>query len=888
MARDEPASLVGRQLGAYRVLSRIAAGGMGEVFLARDERLGRDVALKTLPVSSLDDEERVARFEREARLLATLNHPHIAAIYGFVEDGPLHALVLELVDGPTLSERLAAGPLPMKTALTIARDIASALEAAHEKGIVHRDLKPANIKLTTDGAPKVLDFGIAKMTADAAAAGDRQTVAATELHTREGAVLGTAGYMSPEQVRGHAVDRRTDLWAFGCVLFEMLTARAAFGRDTRADIAAAVLEREPDWRLLPATTPPAVRRLLQRCLQKDPKQRLRDAGDARLDIEEALAAPAAATDRPHTIAQVKPLTWAALGLVVLASVTAVVWVVWTTRADDAASLVTRATLTLPAAHSLDTNDRADPLAVAPDGRRIAYAASTRGGPVQLYVRTLDAFEPRALAGTEGANHPFFSPDGQSLAFVADGKLKRISLAGGAPVPLCDVPPLTFGGTWGPDGTIIFDAGLSGLLRIASTGGTPEKVRTSDPAMDNRNLRAPRFLPGGRALVLSAVLDTGLTLAALSLDTGKWHLLGRGDQPMYVAPGYLVFHAVDVREGEIHAVEFDIDTLTTRGEPFAVLEGTFRARSGGAAYFAAAESGTAIFAPGGLAHTLVRVDRNGRRTPLSEDRRGFRFPHVSPDGRQVAVTIDPRPSQIWIYDLERQSRRRISGDGHSIGSAWTPDGQRIAYFSRGDMHWRASDASSAEERLLDRPRSQYAGAWSPDGRLLLFTDDHELTRGDIWGLPLGGQPTPYVVGPAIQNNPKLSADGRWLAYTSNESGRQEVHVRPFPNVKDGDWVISADGGHTPAWSRSGGELFYMTGNTVMSVAIDTRGRRFVARRPAALFSGPFDTTQANDFDVAPDGNSFVMVEADPDQRPTRLHVIVNWATELARMAAARRP
>jgi Tol biopolymer transport system component len=881
---DRPApSLVGRELGPYRVLSRIAAGGMGEVFLARDEKLGRDVAIKTLPATFLHDADRLARFEREARVLASLNHPHIAAIYGFLEQESVRALVLELVAGPTVAERLRGGALPLGTALTIARQIAAALEAAHERGIVHRDLKPANIKLTADGAVKVLDFGIAKMIApDPADGEDAETAAPIAGATRAGAMIGTPGYMSPEQLRGQSVDRRTDIWAFGCVLFEMLTGRSAFGGGSDSDAIAAVLEREPDWAQLPESTPATVHRLLRRCLQKDPKERLRDAGDVRIAIEDALVESPV---RLRTAVQrTRPALIVAAALLIVAIVGIWLWRRGATATNDDAAAVTRATVSLPALQELDTGDGAYPLAIAPDGRCVVYGASVRGGPVHLYVRDLGAFEPRLLAGTPGAQHPFFSPDGHAVGFFADGKLKRVALAGGSPVPVCDVPPLADHGAWSVDGSIVFDPGASGLLGVPATGGVPQPVETGDAALQARDLGDPHFLPGGRTLLLTVLLDDGPRIAAVSLDTGRWHLLVRGRQPAFVPPAYLVFHADSVREGELHAVELDLEQLTLKGDAFAVLDSVFRAPAGGSAYFAIAGNGTLVFAPGGLAHALVRVDRGGRRVPLTEERRGFRFPRLSPDGQQVAITIDPRPSQLWMYDIGRSSRRPLSVNGHNIGGAWRPDGLRYAYYSKGDIYWRASDASDREERLLERDRNQYPSTWTPDGSRLLFTDDHAVTRSDIWALTPGGAATPYIVTPAREDNPRLSADGRWLAYTSDESGQPEVHVRPFPDVHRGKWVVSS-GGHSPVWARSGRELFYRNGNTLMRVPVDPRGMQLSAGPPEALFSGPFDSTQGSNVDVSPDGSYFVMVEADPDQRPTRLQLVLNWRDEIERAARA---
>jgi len=881
---------------------------MGEVYRARDTKLGRDVAIKILPRAFTTDPDRLARFEREARVLASLNHPNIGAIYG-VEEGPaagpaafdaaqagdaghhvgeqVRALVLELVEGETLADRVRRGPVPVREALAIAGQIADALDAAHERGIVHRDLKPANIKITPAGVVKVLDFGLAKGGAagmdEAGLASDSPTIGGT----REGTILGTAPYMSPEQARGQAVDKRTDIWAFGCVLYEMLTGHVAFGGATVSDTIATILEREPDCAALPGNVPQAVRGLLHRCLEKDAKRRLRDIGDARVELDDSRASDAVSTAPATRGTRRRTLSWlgAAAGL---AGVVAAVWA-FSTNAVDRSFPITRTTMTLPANRELDTVGGAAPLALSPDGRRLAYVAR-RDGRAELYLRELDAFEPKPMTGTEGAAYPFFSPDGQWVAFFADGKLKRASVLGGAPVPICDAPVVGRGGTWAPDGTIVFDPGDSGLMRVAATGGSPEPLTSQDASMDARNLSWPQFLPDGRALL--ATVGPGLfaeegqdALAVLTLDTGQWHMLGPGSQAQYLPSGHLVYHALGVREGELHVVGFDARQLALRGAPFSVLDSVFRARGGGAAYFAVAQSGALVYAPGGLAHTLVRVDRNGRRTPLSDDRRGFRLLRLSPDGRQLAVTIDPRPSQIWIYDIARGSRIPLATDGHNMSPAWTPDGKRVAYQSRGDIFWRTADASSAAERLLARDRPQYPASWSPDGRFLAFHDDHATNRTDIWILERDGDPRPLIATPASELNEKLSPDGRWIAFSSDESGRSEVYVRPFPNVDAGKWTVSTAGGHSPVWSPDGRELFYMSRAALMAVSVDIRGSSFVAGTPARLFDGPFDTTQNANYDIFPDGMTFVMVEADPDARPTRLQVIVNWSEELSQLASA---
>jgi Tol biopolymer transport system component len=892
-------SFLNSRIGPYQVLALLGAGGMGEVYRARDARLGRDVALKVLPPEFTANPDRVARFEREARALAALNHPHIAAIYGVEDVAPadesgaagFHALVLELVEGETLAERIRSSSsrgtsgIPVDDAIAIARQVADALDAAHEKGIVHRDLKPANIKILTDGVAKVLDFGLAKLVLpaeppDLSTADSTVTIAD---RTRDGLILGSAAYMSPEQARGQDIDKRTDIWAFGCVLFEMLTGRVAFAGPTMPDTIAAVLEREPDWGALPEATPFEVQQLLRRCLVKDRRQRLRDIGDARFELETARR-PATADHMampPITARRRWPVLAAAVGLVAVGAGAALVWT--RSQITHQSDPITRATIALPAGHALDTRGGAGPLALTPGGRHIAYVAD--GGRVpQLYIRSLDAFDPRPIAGTDGAQFPFFSPDGEWVAFFAERKLKRVAVRGGSPITVCDVPEVGHGATWAPDGTIFFDPGNTGLIQVAAGGGTPQKVTSKNEEIDSGNVSWPQILPNGRGLLATLGLPGGAdsVIAVLSFDSREWRRLGPGSQAQYLPSGHLLYHAAAVREGELHAVAFDQEALAVHGTPVSVIDTVFRAQSSGAAYFAAAQNGTLIFAPGGYARTLVRVDRNGRRTSLTDDRRGFRHPEISPNGRQVAVTIDPRPSQVWVYDLERRSGIPLSTIGHNLGPLWSPDGRRVTYSSDLDLFARAADASDSAERLLGREGAQYPTSWSSDGKVLLFDDGSAATpnRSDIWMLTREGARA-LIATPHEERAARLSPDGQWVAYHSDESGRFEVYVRPFPNVNDGKTAVSTAGGRRPVWSQDKDrrELFYAAGSSIMRATVTVRGAAFSAGAPELLFSGPFDLT-TTDFSVSPDGNHFFLIESDPNARPTQVQVIFNWSEELS--------
>jgi eukaryotic-like serine/threonine-protein kinase len=870
----------GTVIGPYEIRALVGAGGMGEVYRAHDGELGRDVAIKVLPTEVADDPSRLARLRREARILASLSHPNIAAIYGFADAPGVRGLVLELVEGPTLEERLQRGPLATAEAVGMARQICQALEAAHERDVIHRDLKPANIKVRPDGTVKVLDFGLAKALAREGEADLSQAPTMTAAETQSGTILGTAAFMSPEQARGRPLDRRADIWAFGCVLYQMLTARRAFEGDTVSDVLAAVLGRDPDWSRLPSDTPVGVRRLLRRCLAKDPQRRLRDFGDALIELDDAVAPEGDFASSGRVEGR------SGAGAVVVTAVVFALgagWLLgsWFGRGDEPPRPVTRLTLALPPDQQLDATDAAAPLALSADGLRLAYVATGEDARTRLYLRRLDAFETVPMRGTEGARYPFFSSDGEWVAYFADGKLKRASVRGGAPLTICDVPEIGRGGVWIPDGTIVFAAGNEGLVQVSARGGVPEPVTIEGWA--GRSMSWPALLPDGRNLLVSVDNGLGGTLAVLSLDTGRLRELGPGLQGRYLPTGHVLFHASHGREGELRVVRFDSDRQEFLGESVAVLDGVFRAANAGGVYFAVSHGGTLVFAPGDLTHSLVLVDRGGRRTRLTEDRRGFRFPRFSPDGRRVAVTIDPRPSEIWVYDLARGTGAPLATETHSLAPIWTPDGgSRVIYTAGGDLHWRAGDGSTPAERLLSRTGAQYPNSWTRDGRTLLFSEQRSGAPFSIWRLPLEGDPSPVMATDAHERFGALSHDGRWLAYESDETGRFEIYVRPYPAVETARWLISATGGHSPVWSPEDRELFYMNGAKLLAVPVAAEGSSFAAGAPVELFEGPFDVTQTRNFDVAPDGERFVMVEVDPYSRPTRLQVVTGWFEELRRL------
>ena len=793
---------------------------------------------------------RLARFQREAQVLASLNHPGIAAIYGIEEAEGTQALVLELVAGPTLADRIAHGPIPLDEALPIAKQIAEAVEAAHEAGVIHRDLKPANIKVREDGTVKVLDFGLAKGFARVGDVGDlSETTTVTHAATQAGVILGTAPYMSPEQVRGTQLDKRTDVWAFGCVLYEMLSGRRSFDAETMPDALARVLDREPDWEALPPSTPPRIAELVRRCLRKEPARRLRDLGDAAIEIDDTSsgAAPAQLGSRP-----VFPLRyWFAAGLLAVAGVGVALWaLVGSSPAIPLA--VSRVVLTLPPDQELVLTAGAYPLAVSPGGERLAYVAVS-GGQRRLVLRELDEFEVRMLAGTEGAQYPFFSPDGQWIGFFADGTLLKVDVTGGRPLSISEALPGR-GAGWAPDGHIYF-GGRPGLYRVAAEGGVPEQVTSNDPELDQRLHAWPHPLPDGSGLVSTVRTregpsDDAYDLAVLSFATGDWRVLRQGNQAQFIDGGYLAYHATN---GEVHVVPFDLDRQQLAGSPVSVLAGAYRAPASGGAYFAASRNGSLVYVPGGFDRSLVRVDRRGRDSPLTPETRGFRFPHISPDGRLVAMTIDPRPSEVWVLDAERGVLTKVADESHSLQSVWAPDARELVFSSNrsGDMElWVGAFDGTAQARLLlERPSAQYATSWSGVRQVLTF---HEQTRSagrDVWGLRLNEEPFPIVTTPADDEQARFSPDGNWIAYQSTETGVFEVYVQSFPEANRRQ-RISINGGTHPVWSRDGRELFFSNDGQLMSVPIGT-GPAFQVGTPRALFSWPHDLSQR--FDVFPDGH-----------------------------------
>jgi len=920
---DVNALLVGRRLGTFEVRSLLGRGGMGEVYRAHDTKLGRDVAIKVLPQAFTADASRVASLEREARVVASLNHPNIAAIHGLEESGGIRGLVLELVEGQTLAQKLngAAGSsspgLRLKESLTIARQIADALEAAHDKGITHRDLKPGNVKLTPDGVVKLLDFGIAKVVSGESPGRDFTQAQTVTDNTRAGLIAGTAAYMSPEQARGKSVDKRTDVWAFGCVLYEMLTGKMAFEGDTVSDTIAAILERDPDWSTLPPDTPRAVRRLVQRCLEKDPKQRLHDIGDARLEIEQIIQSPTDDVDADVALHQSK--AWrrrsqlAAAAATVLALSTAVlVWFALTrggTAGGDAR--VSRFTVDFPkdtvTAPTLDTA-----VAFSPDGSQLALTPWP-GSPV---VRRLDGLDSRPIEeGKPGVfrNSPVFSPDGTFLSWIewngivgANRPLFKASLAGGTPVKITEYDHFHTG-DWSADGWIYWtNTYPGGIVRVRDSGGPIEPVTELDVKNGERSHRFARLLPGGGALIYTVAFagigtydDARIDLFDLKTRQRKTLITG-GSAAVYSPSGHIVY----ARAGKLFAVPFDLGRREVTGAPMQVLDNVMMSQNTGAAHFAVSRRGDLAYVPGGVEggnRTLVWVDRSGKTENVPLDPASYLYPRLAPDGKTMAVEIEGPNHDFYFYDFARTVLSKVTSDGMSHNPVWSPDGKRLAFRSwlagGMTMWWMNADRSGTPERLDPKGARQNPVSFSPDGKFITFDQKDADTNDDAWIMPVsGGESRPIARSKAGEGSAKFSPDGRWIAYSSTESGKPEIYVQPFPGLGPKIQISNA-GGTDPVWRRMGGELYYRQGNKMMMVAVDTRGSELRASAPKMLFEGIYyegtgascemgGPTAAN-YDVTPDGQRFLMVrDNSAGIFGTRAIVVLNWTEELKARERAR--
>ena len=895
--------MIGQSIAHYRVTEKIGAGGMGEVYRATDTKLNREVALKVLPEQFAKDPDRMARFKREAQVLASLNHPNIAAIYGLEEDNGTHALVLELVEGPTLADRIQQGALPLDEALGIARQMADALEAAHEQGIIHRDLKPANVKVREDATVKVLDFGLAKALEDPGSEEDiANSPTLSVAATRAGVILGTAAYMSPEQAHGRKVDRRCDIWSFGVVLYEMLAGRRLFVGESISDTMAAVLRAEVDWDALPSDLPASIRRLLRRCLTRDRKQRLQAVGDARLEIEEALAGaaeetPVAATETTEPWKRALP--WgvtAVLGLVALISLVAA----WRAGQRAPRSLA-RYEVTLPADQTLFLLDEPT-LALSAEGQQMVYAALKEDGETQLFLRVRDQLNPRPIAGTEGGTSPFFSPDGEWLGFFADSHVKKVHLASGMVTTLAPTPQPR-GGVWLPDDTIVYSpAYVSGLLQISANGGTPEELTVADPEKGERSHRWPTALPGGRVVLFTVgTVDSPNNydrspIAALDLVTGERKtVIEGGNMARYAASGHLVYG----RAGSLLATSFDADSLEVTGPDVPVLEAVGHDPTSGAVYFSLASDGTLVYFPTGgraINHELVLVNRAGQEQKLAVPSQPYTYPRFSPDGTRLAVSVGLGTGldDLWIYDFRRETIARLTFDQASLRPVWSPDGKLLAYSQLGldgfeGVSTVTVDGSGEEKRITPNIGTPaLPSSWSPDGKRIAYM--RLSLDPDIFIIAAeGGQsPEPFLANEGTEEaNPMFSPDGRWIAYDSNESGRGEVYVRAYPGP-GGKWQISNGGGQDPLWSPDGKALYYLNlapTREVYRVPVETQPT-FRAGRPEKIYEGEMVRPSAwvSNWDVSPDGRKFVFVRVSEDQpRPKTVRVVLNWFEQLRRLA-----
>lgn len=889
----------GTRLGSYEVIAQIGAGGMGVVYRARDSKLGRDVAIKVLPDVFARDPERLSRFEREAKMLAALNHPNIATIYGLEQSGNTNYLVMELVTGETLAERIQGeGPIPLDEALGIARQIAEALEAAHDKGIIHRDLKPANVKVTPDGKVKVLDFGLAKaFEGDLAAEDMNNSPTLSMAATMHGVILGTAAYMSPEQARGKAVDKRTDTWAFGCVLYELLTGRQAFQGEDVTEILAAVVKTEPDWSRLPQSIPPAIGTLLRRCLRKDRNQRLRDAADARIEIEDALSAPSVAPSSavPEGTGWRRPISLGAAILLAGITIVCVGAGVWYLKPSGSQTGRTPMRFAFSLPPNVRINEGAGQnLDLSSDGTHVAFNGIREDGSFQVYVQQMGSLEAKPIAGTEsaGALDPVFSPDGQWLAIRTSGKLKKVPVGGGEPVTLCDLQNAR-GISWGQDDTIVFaDVANPGIWQVAAAGGAPKLLVATDPSKAE-SFYWPELLPGGNAVLFTVgdEFDWGdEQIVVQELATGKRHVLVEAaTSPRLLPNGYLLY----VRDRTVMAAAFDPASLqlTTAGVP--VLQGVGQGLSSGIAYYGVARNGSLVYVPAGSweqARTLVWEGREGNAQPIALPGESFLFPSISPDGKRIATGVEGGKNQVWIYDMSGSSFNRLTFEGGNRSPVWNPDGSRIAYASVREgsraIFWKAVDGTGGEELLTRGGGRLYLNSFSPDRRILAFTQWDPKTGYDIWLLPLDGErkPRPFLQTPAFEAGAMFSPDGRWVAYTSDESGRYEVYVQPFEGP-GGKWQVSAEGGQQPRWARNGRELFYLAPDQENVMAVDvTTQPTFRAGKPIQVGRGQgigaIAPPLASNYDVSSDGQRFLRIKrTDWAQLPAQMIVVLNWFEEL---------
>jgi serine/threonine protein kinase len=868
----------GTRFGSCEVISLLDRGGMGEVYLANDVRLRRQVVLKVMAEHHRLDPDGRARFEREAQALAAINHPNIATIHGVEHADGIQAIVMELVDGQTLADRVRSG-LGLSESLAIATQLVDALEAAHERGIVHRDLKPSNIRLTATGTVKVLDFGLAK-------AFERQADQAATVTATGAGVVGTPGYMSPEQARGQAVDRRTDVWAFGCVFYEMLTSRRAFDGPSSSDVIAAVLDREPDYAALPTDTPPLVRRLLRRCLEKDPKRRLRDIADARIDLEEAPADPsdvAGATSPPRSRLRRSLLfACAAIALVIAGALAARPFL------SNGASAVARQFVVLPpkgGTFGTSSLDRTPGVSLSPDGSRLAFVA-TVGSVQRIWVQPLTSLEPVPISGTEGASSfspPTWSPDGSSIAFVADGKLKRIGIQGGAAITLADAPTGQ-GATWNRAGTIVFaPSPNSTLFRVQETGGTA--IPITRLAAGDLGHSFPQFLPDGRRFIYfvrAPLPRRGVYVGAVD-DPQETFVRTTRERALYAPPGHLLF----LDNGRLLAQKFDVDRLAVSGDPMSVAESVAYINTDGRVSADVSPNGTLVYRVSGIrtASQPIFLDRAGRNIGPAGPPGDYGGLTLSPDGTRLAFELHDLHTgtgDIWMHHLARKSTDVFTSDRmHNSSPVWSPDARQIVFTGRPDggrnLHLKAVDGGGSDEPLLPLGVDRNPLDWSRDGKFVIFEEGPNDGERDLWTLQMPERtPGVFLRTKFSEHSARFSPDGRWVAYLSNETGRFEVRVCRFPDCS-GRLTLSTSGGAGVRWHPKGHELFFVDRQNDVYVVPVTTGATFTAGVPRKLFR--LDRFVEATFET--DGERFLTVPPPPGPEPIAppMTVIENWRSLL---------
>ncbi len=967
---------IGTKIGSYEIAAPIGAGGMGEVYRARDTKLGRDVAIKVLPEAFARDAERMARFEREAKVLASLNHPNIAAIYGFEDSGSVRALVMELVEGPTLAERISSGgilatntkgadlkvaatqpssgagiarhtsagtqtakprsassgqagatqarAIPIEEALRIARQIADGLEYAHERSVVHRDLKPANIKISREDVVKILDFGLAKaIEGDAWSMDIGNSPTLTHMATQAGVLLGTASYMSPEQAKAKPVDRRADIWAFGCVLYEMLTGKMAFHGETTSDTLAAVIKEEPDWSLLPSSTPERVRVLLQRCLQKDPKQRLRDIGEARITLDEVLSgAPETASVAAAMMAPApfwrRTLPWSLLGATAVA-LAIVAWAPWRAGTTRTGAALMRFEVPVPKNAQVEPT-KASVFALSPDGRQLAFVASAADGGSQIWVRPLDSLEAHPLAGTESSSvieGLIWSPDSRYIAFPStqsgaggSGELLKVASSGGPAEKICDFTGNAAGGSWSPNGVIILGR-ENGLLRVRASGGSPQALTIAPNGEEDAY---PQLLPDGRHFLYTRAQSNtaNVYIGSLDLPPGKQDsamLLADSFDAVYVPSanggdpdqGHLLFIPISGGKGDSRMAQpFDVRRLKLTGEAVPVGPGNL---------FSASANGVLAYRAGAATElqSLTWYDRQGKVLSTADAPSSADSVSLSPDGKRAFIFGAKAVSRLWLVDFARNATTPFTFPSSPAGeyggdAVWSPDGSRVIFVASpagGDfdaLYEKPVSGATDERLILKSPGVKHSRCWSPDGRFLLYESYNLKTgRAEIWGLPLGGdaKPVPVLRGAFNVGSPQLSPEGHWMAYGSDESGRPEIFVREFSSnpgetsfTLGGEWQISTGGGVDARWGSDGKELYYRgLDGKVMAVEVATKPT-FQPGPPRELFQGPpllypSGADVPSGWGIGPGGKRFIFQVAagQSNQAQAPFTIVVNWQAGL---------